>query len=86
MTIRSRLKKLEALPMERRAFMHNMAEITTEQAESIYNEVMNGPSSPLFARTLKGKVSINELPEQELCRIYKEYADGNYEIITEREI
>ncbi|MEX1313822.1 MAG: hypothetical protein AB1Z38_06585 [Desulfotignum sp.] len=86
MTIRSRLKKLEALPMERHAFMDSMANITTEQAEKTYNGLMGGSHPPLFAMTNNGKVPINELPEQKLGRIYKEYADGNFEIITEREI
>ena len=86
MTIRARIKKLEALPVKRHAVIDSMAEITTEQAEKTYNELMGESHPPLFAMTNNGKVPINELPEQELGRIYKEYPDGNFEIITEREI
>jgi hypothetical protein len=86
MTISSRLKKLEALPVNRHAFMDRMTEISSDQAEEIYDQVMNGPSPPLFARTRYGRVSFNELTDAEIRRTYKEYADGNFEIITEQEV
>jgi hypothetical protein len=86
MTIKSRIWKLEALSVKCHAFGGSMAEIDTEQAEKTYNEVMNGPSSPFIARTQKGKVFIDELSEQKLGQIYKKYADGNFDIITEQEV
>jgi hypothetical protein len=63
-----------------------MIDVTPEQANTIYHEVMNRPSQNLFARTRYGTVPFNELPEQELGQIYKEYANGNLEIINEKEI
>jgi len=66
--------------------MDSMAEISPEQAEKIYNQVMAGPSSPFFVRTQKKTVFINDLSELELGRTYKEYANRNLEIITEKEI
>jgi hypothetical protein len=86
MTIETRIKKLEALRVKRHAFMDSMAEITTENAEKTYNELMSESPPPLFARTQKGTVPINELSEQELGQIFKEYANGNLEIINEKEI
>jgi len=86
MSIKSRIKKLEAMPVKRPASMVSMAEISPNQAQKIYNEVMNRQSPPLFARTRYGTVPLKELSEQELGQIYKEYADGNLEIITEKEI
>jgi hypothetical protein len=86
MTIRSRIKKLESVPMKHLISMDSMAEISPKQAEQIYDQVMNGPSPPLFARTRYGRVSFNELTDAEIRRTYKEYADGNFEIITEQEV
>lgn len=86
MTIRSRIKKLESLPMKHHISMDSMAEISPEQAEKIYNQVMNGPNPSLFARTRHGTVPINELTDAEIRRTYTAYADGNLEIITEKEI
>jgi hypothetical protein len=86
MTISSRLKKLEALPVNRHAFMDRMTEISSDQAEEIYDQVMNGPSPPLFARTRYGTVPFQDLSEEEIARIYSQYANGNLEIITEKEI
>ncbi len=60
--------------------------ISRDQAEKIYNELMNGPSPPLFAKTNNGKVPINDLSEEELGRIYKETAGGNLDTIIEQEV
>ncbi len=85
MTIKSRIQRLEALPVRQSFLINSMAEISTEQAEKTYRELMAGPHPHLFVKTNTGKVSINELPEQELGRIYKEYANGNLDTITDQE-
>jgi hypothetical protein len=86
MTIRSRIKKLEALPVKQHAFMDSMAEITLEEAENAYDRIMTGPHPPLFATTAKGRIPFQDLSEAEAARIYSQYAQGNIEIITEKEI
>lgn len=82
MTIRSRIKKLEALPVRRHAFMDSMEEITPEEAENAYNKIMNGPSSPFFAIISKGRIPLQDLSEAEFIWIYKECADLNPVIVT----
>jgi hypothetical protein len=86
MTIKSRIKKLESVPMKHHISMDSMAEISPKQAEQIYDQVMNGPSPPLFARTRYGTVPFKDLSDAESGRIYKEYANGNIDTITEKEI
>lgn len=57
-------------------------DMTEEEMNRIVYEVLNGPVQALFAHTRKGFVDVYRLPEEELEKVYREYADGARQLFT----
>ena len=56
--------------------------MTTEEVNRLVYETLNGPVEALFIHTRQGFVDVYRLPEDELARVYREYADGTRQVYT----
>jgi hypothetical protein len=78
MRFEGRIKKLEAKPIPL-AFLKETLEISEEEAERIYHEVMQGSDNTCIS-TEHGWVPLSELSEEQAETAYRDFAEGKISV------
>ncbi|WP_024333221.1 hypothetical protein [Desulfotignum balticum] len=78
MKFENRIKKLEAKPIPL-AFLKETLDISEEEAERVYHEVMDGPidgTDEVYVSPECGWVPWSELSEEQAEKVYRDFAEG----------
>ena len=78
MKFENRIKKLEAKPIPL-AFLKETLDISEEEAERIYHEVMQGSDQTCIS-TEHGWVPLSELSEEQAEKAYRGFVEGKISV------